>query len=184
EDVMPGYTHLQRAQPVSVGFYLTAHAWALTRDLDRFASAGDAADVAVLGAVALAGTTLPLDPRVAADELRLGRLFDNAMDAVSDRDFVCDLAYACAVCGLHLSRLAEEVVVFSSSEFGFVRLPDSWSTGSSMMPQKRNPDVAELVRGRAAGGIGDLVALLTTIKGLPLAYDRDLQEDKVHVFAT
>lgn len=184
DDVMPGYTHLQRAQPVSVAFYLCAHASALVRDVQRFRNATRAAGVSALGAGALAGTTLPLDAQVVARELGLDELFVNAMDAVSDRDFVCDLLYACALTGLHLSRFAEEIVIFSSGEFGFVRLPDEWSTGSSMMPQKRNPDMAELVRGRAAGGIADLTALLTMLKGLPLAYDRDLQEDKAVVFAS
>ena len=183
DTVMPGYTHLQRAQPVSFAFFLLAHATALARDLERLRAARDAAQTCVLGAGALAGTTLPLDASVAASELGLPRLFTNAMDAVSDRDFACDLVYACALCGIHLSRLAEDVVVYASAEFGFLHLPDAWSTGSSIMPQKRNPDVAELVRGRAAGGIGDLVALLTLLKGLPLAYDRDLQEDKERVFA-
>ena len=183
DTVMPGYTHLQRAQPVSLGFHLTAHAAALVRDVGRFGAARSAARECVLGAGALAGTTLPIDASVAAAELELPRSFVNAMDAVSDRDFACDLVYACALCGVHLSRLAEDVVVFSSAEFGFFRLPDAWSTGSSIMPQKRNPDVAELVRGRAAGGIGDLVALLALLKGLPMAYDRDLQEDKERVFA-
>jgi argininosuccinate lyase len=181
--VMPGYTHLQRAQPVSAGFHLVAHAAPLLRDLERFRAARSAAGVCVLGAGALAGTTLPLDVSIAAERLGLHEVFLNAMDAVSDRDFACDLLYAVASCGVHLSRLAEDVVVFSSAEFGFFRLPDEWSTGSSIMPQKRNPDLAELVRGRAAGGIGDLVALLSLLKGLPLAYDRDLQEDKERVFA-
>ena len=184
DSVMPGYTHLQRAQPVSVGFYLCAHATALVRDIARFEAAERAAGISVLGAGALAGTTLPLDPRVVAKELELEDVFLNAMDAVSDRDFVSDLLYASALCGVHLSRLAEEIVIFSTSEFAFVRLPDEWSTGSSMMPQKRNPDMAELVRGRAAGGIADLNALLVMLKGLPLAYDRDLQEDKALVFAS
>ena len=181
--VMPGYTHLQRAQPVSAGFHLVAHATALLRDLDRLRAAGASAQTCVLGAGALAGTTLPLDASIAASGLGVDEVFLNAMDAVADRDFACDLLYACALCGVHLSRLAEDVVVYSSAEFGFYRLADAWSTGSSIMPQKRNPDVAELVRGRAAGGIGDLVAMLTLLKGLPLAYDRDLQEDKGHVFA-
>lgn len=183
DTLMPGYTHMQRAQPVSVGFYLCAHGAALLRDRNRFAGARDSADVCVLGAGALAGTTLPLQADVARAELQLSELFLNAMDAVSDRDFASDLLYACALCGVHLSRLAEEIVMFSSSEFGFVQLPDAWSTGSSMMPQKRNPDLAELVRGRSAGGIGDLTSFLTLLKGLPLAYDRDLQEDKEHVFS-
>lgn len=180
--VMPGYTHMQRAQPVSVGFYLCAHGAAFLRDAHRFDGAREAADICVLGAGALAGTRLPLQAHVARDELGAGGLFLNAMDAVSDRDFVADLLYACALCGVHLSRLAEEIVLFSSSEFAFVQLPDAWSTGSSMMPQKRNPDLAELIRGRSAGGIGDLTSLLTLLKGLPLAYNRDLQEDKEHLF--
>jgi argininosuccinate lyase len=184
ETIMPGYTHLQRAQPVTLGFHLCAHAFALARDLQRVGSARDAADVSALGAGALAGTTLDLDPSVAASELGFTRQFDNAMDAVSDRDFVCDLAYAAAMCCVHLSRLAEEIVLWTSSEFGFATLSDAWSTGSSMMPQKRNPDMAELIRGRAAPTIGELTALLTLIKGLPLAYDRDLQEDKQLIFTT
>jgi argininosuccinate lyase len=183
DTLMPGYTHLQRAQPVSLGFHLAAHGFALARDGDRFGAAATSASISPLGAGALAGTTLPLDPAVAAAELGLVDVFDNAMDAVSDRDFVCDLAYAAALCGVHLSRLAEEVVLWTSSEFGFATLDDAWSTGSSMMPQKRNPDVAELTRGRAAPGIGELTALLTMLKGLPLAYDRDLQEDKALIFA-
>ncbi|MBW3594596.1 MAG: argininosuccinate lyase [Actinobacteria bacterium] len=182
DTVMPGYTHLQRAQPVSLGFHLLAHGFALVRDAKRFRAAYESADVSTLGAGALAGTTLDLDPYIATQKLDVTRTFDNAMDAVSDRDFVADLVYACALCGVHLSRLAEEVVLWTSSEFGFARLSDSWSTGSSMMPQKRNPDVAELTRGRAAIVIGDLTALLTVLKGLPLAYNRDLQEDKAIVF--
>ena len=181
---MAGYTHLQRAQPVSLGFHLAAHGFALVRDGQRFDSALSSADVSPLGAGALAGTTLPIDPSVAMTELGFSRQFDNAMDAVADRDFALDLAYASALCCVHLSRLAEEVVLWTSSEFGFARLDDAWSTGSSMMPQKRNPDVAELVRGRAAPAIGELTALLTLLKGLPLAYDRDLQEDKALLFAS
>jgi argininosuccinate lyase len=182
DTVMPGYTHLQRAQPVSLGFHLLAHGWALLRDAGRFEAARSAADESALGAGALAGTTLPIEPDVSARELGFARVFDNAMDAVAQRDFACDLLYASALCGVHLSRLAEEVVLWSSAEFGFIRLPDEWSTGSSMMPQKRNPDLAELVRGRTAVGIGDLTSMLTLLKGLPLAYDRDLQEDKEIVF--
>jgi argininosuccinate lyase len=182
DTVMPGYTHLQRAQPVSLGFHLLAHGWALLRDTERFKAARSAADESALGAGALAGTTLPLDPELAARELGFNRVFDNAMDAVAQRDFACDLVYASALCGVHLSRLAEELVLWSSTEFGFAVLPDDWSTGSSMMPQKRNPDLPELVRGRSAAGIGDLTAMLTLLKGLPLAYDRDLQEDKEIVF--
>jgi argininosuccinate lyase len=179
--VMPGYTHLQRAQPVTLGFHLLAHAFAILRDAERFNGARRSADVSALGAGALAGTTLPLEPFVAASELGFERIFDNAMDAVSDRDFACELVFASALCGVHLSRLAEEIVFWTSAEFGFARLPDEWSTGSSMMPQKRNPDLAELVRGRSAAGIADLTGLMTLIKGVPLAYVRDLQEDKPFV---
>ena len=182
ETLMPGYTHLQRAQPVSLGFHLLAHGFALARDLTRFRAAFDAADVSALGAGALAGNTLGLDPYVATTKLGMERTFENAMDAVSDRDFAADLLYASALCGIHLSRMAEEVVLWTSSEFGFARLSDEWSTGSSMMPQKRNPDVAELTRGRAGTAIGSLTSLLAVLKGLPLAYDRDLQEDKGIVF--
>ncbi len=183
ETLMPGYTHLQRAQPVSLGFHLLAHGFALTRDAGRFAAARVSADVGILGAGALAGNTLGLDPEIVAEELGFAGVFDNAMDAVSDRDFVCDLVYACALCSIHLSRFAEEVVLWTSSEFGFARLDDEWSTGSSMMPQKRNPDLGELLRGRSAATLGELVGILTLLKGLPLAYDRDLQEDKGLVFA-
>ncbi|MCA1706062.1 MAG: argininosuccinate lyase, partial [Actinobacteria bacterium] len=150
----------------------------------RLDSSRSAADVSALGAGALSGTTLPIDPGVATAELGFSSQFANAMDAVADRDFVCDLAYATALCCVHLSRLAEEIVLWTSNEFGFARLDDEWSTGSSMMPQKRNPDIAELVRGRAAPSIGELTSLLTLLKGLPLAYDRDLQEDKGLIFAT
>jgi argininosuccinate lyase len=183
DTLMPGYTHLQRAQPVSLGFHLLAHGFALARDGARFAAAHEAADSCPLGAGALAGTTLPLDASVAASELGFAKTFDNAMDAVADRDFACDLLYAAALCGVHLSRLAEEMVLWTSAEFGFARLADEWSTGSSMMPQKRNPDLAELVRGWSAGSIADLTGLLSLLKGLPLAYNRDLQEDKRFVFA-
>jgi argininosuccinate lyase len=182
DSAMPGYTHLQRAQPVSLGFHLVAHALSLVRDGRRFIYARDAADESPLGAGALAGTTLVIDPQIAADELGFGRSFDNAMDVTSERDFACDLVYAAALCGVHLSRLAEEIVLWTSAEFGFAQLADEWSTGSSMMPQKRNADPAELVRGRAGRGIGDLVGLLTNLKGLPLAYNRDLQEGKELLF--
>lgn len=180
--LMPGFTHLQPAQPVTVGYHLLAHGFALARDGTRLRAARTAADVSALGAGALAGTTLPLDATVATRELGCGGVFDNAMDAVSDRDFACDLVYATATLGVHLSRLAEEIVQWTSPMWGFARLADDWSTGSSMMPQKRNPDMAELVRGRAAAPIGELASLLTLLKGLSLAYDRDLQEDKAYVF--
>lgn len=180
--LMPGYTHLQRAQPVSLGFHLLAHGFALERCTARFSAARVAADVSPLGAGALAGTTLGLDPAVAAGALGFARTFDNALDATATRDFAWDLLYACAACAVVLSRFAEEVVLWCSQEFGFARPSDAWSTGSSMMPNKRNPDVAELVRARAAVTIGALSALLGLEKGLALGYGRDLQEDKELVF--
>jgi argininosuccinate lyase len=182
ETWMPGYTHLQRGQPISLAFHMLAHGFALVRDVARFRAAYEAADVGTLGAGALAGNTLGLDPDVAAAELGFDATFVNAMDAVSDRDFAVDLVYAAALYGVHLSRLGEEIVLWSSSEFGFVTISDEWSTGSSMMPQKRNPDVAELTRGRSAAAIADLAGLLALLKALPLAYDRDLQEDKEYLF--
>jgi argininosuccinate lyase len=181
--LMPGYTHLQRAQPVTLGHHLLAHAEPLLRDAARFAFAHAAADVMPLGSGALAGSTLPAVRKVVARELRMGKVTGNSMDAVSDRDFALDLAYACATTGIHLSRLGEDVVLWASSEFGFVRLADEIATGSSLMPQKKNPDVAELLRGRAGRSIGGLVTLATMLKGLPLTYDRDLQEDKPALFA-
>ncbi len=180
---MPGYTHLQRAQPVTVGHHLLAHAEPLVRDAERFRHAYAAADDMPLGSGALSGTTLPLVREVVAKELGFERLTVNSMDAVADRDFALDLVYACLCASIHLSRLGEDVVVWASSEFGFVRLADEIATGSSLMPQKRNPDIAELLRGRSGRAVGSLVSLATVLKGLPLAYDRDLQEDKPAVFA-
>ncbi len=180
---MPGYTHLQRAQPVTLGHHLLAHAEPLLRDAERFRRAFDSADEMPLGSGALAASTLPLRREVVAKELGFTRLTANSIDAVSDRDFALDLVHACVVTSVHLSRLAEDVVLWSTAEFGFVVLADEISTGSSLMPQKRNPDVAELLRARSGRAIGSLVALATTLKGLPLAYDRDLQEDKPAVFA-
>jgi argininosuccinate lyase len=176
DTVMPGYTHLQRAQPITLGHHLLAWVEMLDRDRMRFAAAADAAAESPLGAGALAGSTLPLP--APPNQMR------NSLDAVSDRDFALDYLYAAAVLFVHLSRIGEEIVLWASSEFGFVRLPETAATGSSMMPQKLNPDVAELVRGKAGTQLGRLVALLATLKGLPLAYDRDLQEDKPLVFAT
>lgn len=181
--VMPGYTHLQRAQPVTVGHHLLAHAEPLLRDAERTRHAYEAADEMPLGSGALAATTLPLRREVVAKQLRLSRLSANSMDAVADRDFALDLAFACLCISIHLSRLAEDVVLWASSEFGFVRLADEVATGSSLMPQKKNPDIAELLRGRSGRALGSLVALATVLKGLPLAYDRDLQEDKPAIFA-
>ncbi|TAN33233.1 argininosuccinate lyase [bacterium] len=180
---MPGYTHLQRAQPVTVGHHLLAHAEPLLRDAERLRRAYDAADEMPLGSGALAATTLPLRREVVAEELGFRRLTTNSIDAVADRDFALDLVYACVCASLHLSRLGEDVVLWASSEFGFVRLADEVATGSSLMPQKKNPDIAELLRGRAGRALGSLMALATVVKGLPLAYDRDLQEDKPQVFA-
>jgi argininosuccinate lyase len=181
--LMPGYTHLQRAQPITVGHHLLAHAEPLLRDARRFRAAYDAAGDMPLGSGALAATTLPLKREVAARALRLDRLSANSMDSVADRDFALDLAYACTSTALHLSRLGEDVVLWASAEFGFVKLADEIATGSSLMPQKKNPDIAELLRGRAGRALGGFVALATVLKGLPLAYDRDLQEDKPALFA-
>jgi argininosuccinate lyase len=180
---MPGYTHLQRAQPVTLGHHLLAHAEPLLRDATRFQHAYEAADELPLGSGALAGSTLPLRRDVVARELGFSRVSANSIDAVSDRDFALDLVYACLAAALHLSRLGEDVVLWSTAEFGFVRLADEIATGSSLMPQKKNPDIAELLRARPAQALGSLASLATTLKGLPLAYDRDLQEDKRAVFA-
>ena len=177
----PGYTHLQRAQPITIGHWLCAHGFAFARDLERLRAAHAAADVSPLGAGALATSTFGIDPSVAQKQLGFGEVFGNSIDAVSDRDFLADGAYACAMALVHLSRLAEEIVLWSSSEFGFVKLPDRYATGSSMMPQKKNPDVAELARGSSGVAVGALTGLLVTLKSLPLAYDRDLQTDKQHV---
>ena len=176
ETLMPGYTHLQRGQPITLGHHLLAWVEMLERDRARFASAGEAASASPLGSGALAGTTLGIDPPAAQAR--------NSVDAVADRDFALDYLYAAAMLFQHLSRIGEEIVLWSTAEFGFVRLPETAATGSSMMPQKLNPDVAELVRGKAGTAIGRLTGLLATVKGLPLAYDRDLQEDKTPVFAT
>lgn len=180
---MPGYTHLQRAQPVTVGHHLLAFAEPLLRDARRAEHAYDAADELPLGSGALAGSTLRLQREEVARQLGFRRLTQNSMDAVADRDFALDLVYVCTLVGLHLSRLGEDLVLWSSAEFGYVRLPDEVATGSSIMPQKRNPDVAELLRARSGRPLGSLVQLATILKGLPLAYDRDLQEDKAPLFA-
>ena len=176
--IMPGYTHLQHAQPVLFSHHMLAYFWMLTRDFERLQAAYRAADACPLGAAALAGTTYPLDRQMTAEALGFSRVIPNSLDAVSDRDFLLDLIYACSVSCTHLSRLCEEIVLWSSAEFGFVELSDSFSTGSSIMPQKKNPDFAELIRGKTGRVVGDLVGLLTTLKSLPLAYNKDLQEDK------
>jgi argininosuccinate lyase/argininosuccinate synthase len=180
--LIPGYTHLQRAQPVTLGHHLLAHAFALARDVERLEGAGARANVSALGAGALAGSTLGLDPVATATALGFGAVFDNSIDAVSGRDFAVEFLSACLATALDVSRLAEEIVLWSTQEFGFVRIDDAYATGSSMMPQKRNPDVAELSRAKAGRVLGDLVTLAAAIKGLPLAYARDLQEDKEAVF--
>jgi argininosuccinate lyase len=179
---LPGYTHLQHAQPVLLAHHLLAHGWALARDVDRLVDCRRRLDVSPLGAGALAGSSLPLDPAFTATELGFSATFDNSLDAVSDRDFVAEALFALGLLGVHLSRLGEEVVLWSSDEFGFVRLDDAYATGSSMLPQKKNPDVAELARGKAGRLIGHLTGVLTTLKGLPLSYNRDLQEDKEPLF--
>lgn len=176
--ILPGYTHLQHAQPVLFSHHMLAYVWMLTRDYRRLQAARDAADACPLGAAALAGTTYPLDRQMTAGELGFASVIPNSLDAVSDRDFLLDLDYACAVSCMHLSRLCEELVLWSTSEFGFIELSDAFSTGSSIMPQKKNPDFAELIRGKTGRVIGNLVSLLVTMKALPLAYNKDLQEDK------
>jgi argininosuccinate lyase len=176
--ILPGYTHLQHAQPVLFSHHLLAYFWMFTRDSDRLAAARAAADVSPLGAAALAGTTYPLDRSCTAELLGFAGVVPNSLDAVSDRDYLLDLDYACSVSMVHLSRLCEELILWSSSEFGFITLSDTYSTGSSIMPQKKNPDFAELIRGKTGRVVGDLVALLMTVKALPLAYNKDLQEDK------
>ena len=180
---MPGYTHLQRAQPVTLGHHLLAHAEPLLRDAERFRSAYASADELPLGSGALAATTLPLKREVIAKALGFSRLSLNSIDAVADRDFALDLAYSCLSAAIHLSRMGEDVVLWASTEFGFVRLADEIATGSSLMPQKKNPDIAELLRARPGRALGSLSALAMILKGLPLAYDRDLQEDKAALFA-
>ncbi|TMC74516.1 MAG: argininosuccinate lyase [Chloroflexi bacterium] len=182
ETLMPGYTHLQRAQPVSLAHHLLAHVEALRRDRARVAEARERTATSPLGAGALAGAPYPLDPASVAKELGLDRTFRNSIDAVSDRDFVADFVYVSALTAMHASRLAEELVLWTSTEFGFAEFADRHATGSSIMPQKKNPDVAELVRGRSGRLLGDLVAVITTIKGLPLAYDSDLQEQRVPLY--
>jgi argininosuccinate lyase len=180
--VMPGFTHLQSGQPVTLGHHLMAYREMLVRDRSRFADARARMNESPLGSAALAGTGFPLDRDATAEALGFDRPTANSLDSVSDRDFVVDYLHAAALCSVHLSRLAEEIVLWASQPFGFVRLPDAWSTGSSIMPNKRNPDAAELVRGHSARIVGDLVALLVLLKGLPLAYAKDLQDDKPPLF--
>jgi argininosuccinate lyase len=179
---LPGYTHLQHAQPVLLAHHLMAHAWAMLRDVERIADCRRRVDVSPLGAGALAGSSLPLDPDSTAADMGFSARFENSLDATSDRDFVAEALFVLAVVGLHLSRMGEEIVLWTTDEFGFARLDDAYATGSSMLPQKKNPDIAELARGKAGRLIGDLSGFLATMKSLPLAYNRDLQEDKEPLF--
>ena len=179
---LPGYTHLQRAQPVLLSHHLQAHAWSVLRDVDRLLDARDRLNVSPLGAGALAGTSLPIQPRVTASLLDFDEPFANSMDAVSDRDFVVETLFDIALLGVHLSRMGEELVLWTTSEFNFATLGDDFTTGSSMLPQKKNSDVAELARAKSGRLVGNLTGLLVTLKGLPLSYNRDLQEDKEPLF--
>ncbi len=180
--IMPGYTHLQRAQPVPAAHHVLAYVEMLERDAGRFMDAARRAEVLPLGSGALAGSTIVLDRAGVARDLGFASLSQNSMDAVADRDFACEFLAACAIVGMHLSRLCEDTVLWASTEFGFLRLSDEHTTGSSLMPQKKNPDIAELARGKTGRLYGNLMSLLTTLKGLPLAYNRDMQEDKEPVF--
>ncbi len=182
ETIMPGYTHMQRAQPITLAHHLLAYVEMLARDRERFAQAAARTSMMPLGAGALAATTLQLDRRMVARELSFKAITANSIDAVSDRDFAVDFISAAALTMIHLSRMSEEIILWTTSEFGFATLPDEFSTGSSMMPQKKNPDLLELIRGKTGRVVGDLVAMLTVLKGLPLAYNSDLQEDKERVF--
>ena len=179
---LPGYTHLQQAQPVALSHHLLAHGWALARDAERLVDARKRTNVSVLGAGALAGSSLPLDPEKSAAYLGFDAVFDNSLDGVADRDFVAEVLFALSLLGVHLSRIGEEWILWASTEFGFVTLDDGFSTGSSMMPQKKNPDIAELARGKAGRLIGHLTGFLATLKGLPLTYNKDMQEDKEPLF--
>ncbi len=184
KDPMPGYTHLQRAQPVTIGHHLLAYVEMFQRDIERFSDSLKRTNRLVLGACALAGTTLPIDRKAVAEALGFKEIMENSMDAVSDRDFVVEFLSASAITMMHLSRMAEELVLWSTVEFSFVELPDAFCTGSSIMPQKKNPDVLELIRGKTGRVYGGLMGILTTMKALPLTYNRDMQEDKVYVFDT
>lgn len=182
DTVMPGYTHLQRAQPITFGHHLMAYAEMLLRDIGRFRQAKENMDVSPLGNGALAGTTYPLDRELSAKLLGFAGITMNSLDGVSDRDFCAETAFACSLTMMHLSRFCEELILWCSWEFKFIELDDAFSTGSSIMPQKKNPDLAELIRGKTGRVYGDLVTLLTMMKGLPLAYNKDMQEDKEAVF--
>ena len=180
--IMPGYTHMQRAQPVTLGHHMMAYFQMFSRDMQRMKEVYQHADVCPLGCGALAGTTYPLNRARTAELLGFSSVALNSLDGVSDRDFVCDYIYAASVCMMHLSRFCEELILWNSHEFKFVEMDDGFATGSSIMPQKKNPDVAELIRGKTGRVYGDLTGLLTTLKGLPLAYNKDMQEDKEALF--
>jgi len=184
DTVMPGYTHLQKAQPVLLAHHLLAYFEMLDRDKERFEDCLKRVNVMPLGSAALAGTTLPIDRKHTARLLRFPKISENSMDAVSDRDFVIEFISASGILMVHLSRLSEEIIIWNSDQFGFIELPDAFTTGSSIMPQKKNPDVLELIRGKSGRVFGHLTAMLTVMKGLPLAYNRDLQEDKEALFDT
>jgi len=184
ETVFPGYTHLQRAQPVSFAHHMLAYFWMLKRDYERFEDSLKRIDISPLGASALAGTTFPIDRFYTAEQLGFSSVYENSMDAVSDRDFVVEFLSNSALTITHLSRLAEEIILWTSKEFSFIELDDSYATGSSIMPQKKNPDMAELIRGKSGRVIGNLVGMLTVLKGLPLTYNKDMQEDKEGMFDT
>jgi argininosuccinate lyase len=179
---LPGYTHLQRAQPVLLAHHLLAHGWALGRDVERMLDALERIDVSPLGAGALAGSSLPLDPDFTAAELGFAARFENSLDAVGSRDHIAEALFTLTLVGINLSRIGEEFVLWTTDEFGFAKLDDGYATGSSMLPQKKNPDIAELARGKAGRLIGDLTGFLATMKGLPLSYNRDYQEDKEPLF--
>jgi len=176
--IMPGFTHMQHAQPVTAAHHMMAHAFKLGRDADRFMDAYERINICPLGAGAVAGTTFPIDRKMTSDLLGFRRPMENSMDCVSDRDFVIETAFCASLLSVHLSSMAEELIIWSTPEFGFIEMDDKHTTGSSMLPQKKNPDAAELIRGRTGSVIGDLVSLLTMMKGLPLTYNRDMQEDK------
>lgn len=184
ETIIPGYTHLQRAQPISFAHHLMAYFWMLQRDVDRFEDSLKRVNLSPLGAGALAGTTFPIDRHYSAELLGFDGIYENSLDAVSDRDFIIEFMSASAMSIMHLSRLAEEMILWSSQEFRFIELDDAFATGSSIMPQKKNPDMAELIRGKTGRVYGNLFSMLTLLKGLPLAYNKDMQEDKEGMFDT
>jgi len=184
EVILPGYTHLQRAQPVLLSHHLLAYFQMLSRDFDRLAGVWQRSDIMPLGSGALAGTTFPIDRQMVADELKFAKIYENSMDAVSDRDYIVEFLSFASILMVHLSRLSEELILWSSTEFSFIELDDAHCTGSSIMPQKKNPDVCELVRGKTGRVVGHLMAMLTTLKGLPMTYNKDMQEDKEGLFDT